>query len=231
VVSSEFLQIAEGLSHLDPIRTYPDRAAKLVADLVNASAYRVEFQKGDSQQRIYSTPPPPPSGTMVSLPLRYGRYDLGHIHLYVPEGNDKFDGLDMRLARWGARFLARGLTYTNRMSWPSPSKNAPIEKRVVKGIQNRLERSPLTPREKQVVSMLVAGCSTKAIAGQAGLTVATVHTYLKRIYSKLGIHSRVELVARMTGTEGVTSMPPPVNITEQPPLEIEIEPEDPEEQN
>jgi len=156
VVPSEFLQIAEGLSHLDPIRTYPDRAAKLVANLVNASAYWVEYQQGEAQQKIYSIPPPPMSGSTVSLPLRYGRSDLGQIHLCLPEGNDKFDELEMRLARWGARVFARGLTYTNRMSWPSPSaKKAPIEKRVVRGIQNRLERSPLTPREKQVVSMLV----------------------------------------------------------------------------
>ena len=46
-----------------------------------------------------------------------------------------------------------------------------------------------------------------AIADQTGLTVATVHTYLKRVYSKLGVHSRVELVARMVGTVG--SEPPP----------------------
>jgi DNA-binding CsgD family transcriptional regulator len=32
------------------------------------------------------------------------------------------------------------------------------------------------------------------------LTVSTVNTYLKRIFSKLGVHSRVELVARMAGT-------------------------------
>ncbi|HEY2734888.1 MAG TPA: hypothetical protein VGI70_12925, partial [Polyangiales bacterium] len=32
------------------------------------------------------------------------------------------------------------------------------------------------------------------------------HTYLKRIYSKLGVHSRVELVARMMGTVGTVMM-------------------------
>jgi hypothetical protein len=47
----------------------------------------------------------------------------------------------------------------------------------------------------------VAGASTRTIAEKSNLTVATVHTYLKRIYSKLGVHSRVELVARMAGTE------------------------------
>jgi DNA-binding CsgD family transcriptional regulator len=69
-------------------------------------------------------------------------------------------------------------------------------------LQARLERTPLTKREKEVVSLLVSGASTRAIAEQTKLTVATVHTYLKRIYSKLGVHSRVELVARMMGTVG-----------------------------
>jgi DNA-binding NarL/FixJ family response regulator len=52
------------------------------------------------------------------------------------------------------------------------------------------------------VALLVSGASTRSIAHEIGLTVATVHTYLKRIYSKLGVHSRVELVARMVGTAG-----------------------------
>jgi DNA-binding CsgD family transcriptional regulator len=209
VVPTELLQIAEGLSHLDPVRSYPDRAAKLIASLVNATAYRVEFQKGNTKKRVDSTPPPPVDGTAVSFPLRYGRNDVGTIYLYVAEGGDKLRGLDLRLARWGARALARGLTYSNRMSWQGATSIAPSEKRVVRGVQSRLDRAPLTPREKQVVAMLVSGCSTRAIAGQVGLTVATIHTYLKRIYSKLGIHSRVELVARMTGTEGSSFPPPP----------------------
>jgi DNA-binding CsgD family transcriptional regulator len=69
----------------------------------------------------------------------------------------------------------------------------------------RLDRTPLTKREKEVVSLLVSGASTRSIAEQTKLTVATVHTYLKRIYSKLGVHSRVELVARMVGTVANTS--------------------------
>jgi hypothetical protein len=38
---------------------------------------------------------------------------------------------------------------------------------------------------------------------RTGLTVSTVNTYLKRIFAKLGVHSRVELVARMAGTDGI----------------------------
>jgi len=201
VVPSEFLQIAEGLNHLDPIRTYPVRAAKLVADLANATAYRVELELGE-QKKLDSSPPPPMEGRPVSLPLRHGRQVLGTIHLYLPEGNDRIDTTDLRLARWGARALARGLSYSSRMN-----RIAPDARKKSLELQARLDRTPLTKREKEVVSLLVSGASTRIIADQTKLTVATVHTYLKRIYSKLGVHSRVELVARMMGTIG--TVPPP----------------------
>ena len=42
--------------------------------------------------------------------------------------------------------------------------------------------------------------NTREIASESGLTVSTVNTYLKRIFSKLGVHSRVELIARVAGT-------------------------------
>jgi DNA-binding CsgD family transcriptional regulator len=196
VVPSEFLQIAEGLNHLDPIRTYPVRAAKLVADLANATAYRVELELGD-QRKLDSSPPPPMEGRPVSLPLRHGRQVLGTIHLYLPEGSERIDTTDLRLARWGARALARGLSYSSRMNRMAPD----VRKKSLE-LQFRLDRTPLTKREKEVVSLLVSGASTRAIAEATKLTVATVHTYLKRIYSKLGVHSRVELVARMMGTVG-----------------------------
>jgi DNA-binding CsgD family transcriptional regulator len=194
VVPSDFLQIAEGLNHLDPVRTYPTRAAKLVADLANATAFRVELEQGD-KRKLDSTPPPPNDGRVVSLPLRHGRQVLGTIHLFLREGIEKLEGHDLRLARWGARALARGLTYSHRMNRPSVEN-----RRRSHEVQARLDRTPLTKREKEVVVLLVAGGSTRQIAEQTGLTVATVHTYLERIYSKLGVHSRVELVARMVGT-------------------------------
>lgn len=202
MVPTEFLQIAEGLNHLDPIRTYPSRAAKLVADLANATSYRVDLELAD-REHLDSTPPPPADGRAVSLPLRHGRQLLGTIHLFLPD-NGKLEGQDLRLARWGARALARGLTYTTRMNRPA----ADVKRKGLE-IQSRLDRTPLTKREKEVVALLVSGATTRGIAEQTGLTVATVHTYLKRIYSKLGVHSRVELVARMVGTVG--SVPPPAD--------------------
>lgn len=217
VVPSDFLQIAEGLNHLDPVRTYPTRAAKLVADLANATAFRVELEQGD-KRKLDSTPPPPNEGRVVSLPLRHGRQVLGTIHLFLREGIEKLEGQDLRLARWGARALARGLTYSLRMNRPGVES-----RRRSHEVQARLDRTPLTKREKEVVVLLVAGGSTRQIAEQTGLTVATVHTYLKRIYSKLGVHSRVELVARMVGTVASNALMNPGEDGDDDMLDVEDE--------
>ncbi len=54
--------------------------------------------------------------------------------------------------------------------------------------------SLLAKRESQVVGLVVDGLSNREIAGKLGLSEHTVSNYLFRIYNKLGISSRVELV-------------------------------------
>jgi len=52
----------------------------------------------------------------------------------------------------------------------------------------------LASREAQVANLVVEGLATKEIAKRLGITEHTVSNYLFRIYNKLGISSRVELV-------------------------------------
>jgi two-component system, NarL family, nitrate/nitrite response regulator NarL len=52
----------------------------------------------------------------------------------------------------------------------------------------------LATREAQVANLIVEGLATKEIAKRLGITEHTVSNYLFRIYNKLGISSRVELV-------------------------------------
>ena len=54
--------------------------------------------------------------------------------------------------------------------------------------------NPLTKRENEVVKLAVEGLSNREVAEQLRLTEHTVSNYLFRIYEKLGISSRVELV-------------------------------------
>lgn len=55
-------------------------------------------------------------------------------------------------------------------------------------------RRLLTRREDDVVRLIADGLANKAVAQKLGLTEHTVSNYLFRIYEKLGISSRVELV-------------------------------------
>jgi len=54
----------------------------------------------------------------------------------------------------------------------------------------------LTPRERQVMSLLLKGCSRKRVASDLRLSEHTVADHLKEIHRKLGVKSRAELLAR-----------------------------------
>jgi DNA-binding NarL/FixJ family response regulator len=55
-----------------------------------------------------------------------------------------------------------------------------------------LDRPTLSTREKQVLRMVVAGMSNKAIAGELFLAESTVKCHLSSAFSKLGVRSRNE---------------------------------------
>lgn len=65
-----------------------------------------------------------------------------------------------------------------------------------------LEQTALSPREKQVVRLLLQGKSLKQIAPELGLTVSTIATYNKAIHKKLGINSRAELFVHYQDRRG-----------------------------
>ena len=54
----------------------------------------------------------------------------------------------------------------------------------------------LTSREQQVLELLVEGFSYKEISQRLGISTSTVGTYVQRIYEKLHVSSRREIMAR-----------------------------------
>ncbi len=61
-------------------------------------------------------------------------------------------------------------------------------------VLNSRGSSLLTPREEQVVALVAEGLGNREIAGELNLSEHTIKKYLYRIFEKLGISSRVELV-------------------------------------
>jgi DNA-binding CsgD family transcriptional regulator len=53
----------------------------------------------------------------------------------------------------------------------------------------------LSPREREIVHLVAQGYPNKAIAQTLEISPWTVNTYLRRIFAKLGVTSRAEMVA------------------------------------
>ena len=173
-VTPRELDLVSTLLELEPTDAYPARAAAAVSELLGSTGWRLVLRDG-TEHRGGS------DATATSVPLTIGNETIGTMHLA-----SAVDPSEMRTV---ATIVARGLNYGRRIS-SGPTREP----------SRALADSPLTPRERDVVSRLVAGASTRDISQAMGLTISTVNTYMKRIFAKLGVHSRVELVAWVNGT-------------------------------
>jgi DNA-binding CsgD family transcriptional regulator len=62
------------------------------------------------------------------------------------------------------------------------------------------ERFQLSNREAEIMNLLVHGYTAKRVAQELMLTENTVNTHVKRMYTKLGVHKRQELVDLVEST-------------------------------
>lgn len=76
---------------------------------------------------------------------------------------------------------------------------APLLQTLARREQQREEAdrflAPLTPRERTVLALLVAGAGSDRIAELLTISRETARTHTQRILDKLGVHSRLEAVA------------------------------------
>ena len=61
----------------------------------------------------------------------------------------------------------------------------------------KLEKAGLTRREREVVQLAAQGYNDDEIATMLSISAFTVKFHLKRIFKKLGIHKRVELIVSL----------------------------------
>jgi DNA-binding CsgD family transcriptional regulator len=62
------------------------------------------------------------------------------------------------------------------------------------------EHNSLSPREKEIVRLIARGLPNKAIAAVLEMSPWTVASHLRRIYAKLGVKSRAEMIAQVYGS-------------------------------
>jgi DNA-binding NarL/FixJ family response regulator len=95
--------------------------------------------------------------------------------------------------------LLAALQEVNRGGSPMASN---IARRVVQSFQQARPSVPageeLSTREQEVLDLLARGYLYKEIAEALNISVATVNTYIRRIYEKLHVRSRAQAVAKYT---------------------------------
>ncbi len=64
------------------------------------------------------------------------------------------------------------------------------------GIGMPTDKRPLSPRLQQTLERLIAGDSEKQAANHLGLSVYTLHDYVKELYRRFGVNSRAQLIAK-----------------------------------
>lgn len=84
----------------------------------------------------------------------------------------------------GVRRVARGQRYMQRANVTAIHSTDSVGTRV---------RDRLTPKEMQIVALIVQGCKNKDIALQLGTKEQVIKNYLRGIYDKTGVSDRLEL--------------------------------------
>ena len=87
-------------------------------------------------------------------------------------------------------FIARHYIYTYE----------PEQKNNEKEVEEFLVRKDISKREREIISLLIAGKSNKEIASELFISYNTVKTHVKNIYRKLEITNRVQLIHKITIT-------------------------------
>lgn len=79
-------------------------------------------------------------------------------------------------------------------SWIDPELNARVQELTETFGERR--RTPLAPRERQLIRFVRQGLRNREIGKKLGVTEGTVKVYLHAVFEKLGVSSRTELAVR-----------------------------------
>jgi DNA-binding CsgD family transcriptional regulator len=122
------------------------------------------------------------------------------IHAYLPCGRGSVIGLQIVRDAADGAFDERDRNLVELMVLEAGRCLAP---------RPSLQPRPLTLRERQTLGCLLDGDSEKQAAANLGLSVHTLHDYVKRLYRAFNVASRGELMARVLGAKMTVALDAP----------------------
>ncbi|WED66189.1 LuxR C-terminal-related transcriptional regulator [Synoicihabitans lomoniglobus] len=146
--------------------------AHRLRDIVPAAWYKTEFYQSYRDRGIHDS-------LTVGVPINAmteGYYGF----LRMREG-EPFTEKQLQVAH----YAMRGLTWFHRQ--------------VLLAHGVTVAGTPLTPRERELLALLLTDRPEKLIAEELGVTTATVHTYVRQLLRKLGVSGRNGLISLWLG--------------------------------
>lgn len=119
---------------------------------------------------------------------------VDHVFEFVMSGADGYvsQSDDLQVIVDGLRKAASGEMVLPPSLLRGLMERLVAHQREVTDAQARVQE--LTPREREVLELLVTGASREALAENLGISVNTVRTHIQNILGRLGVHSQLAAV-------------------------------------
>lgn len=192
------------------------KARRMLVNLIEKSSFECVGQFGDAESATEGLPGLKPDVVLmdIELPEANGITCLKRVQPRLPnthflmvtsyeDSQLVFDALSSGaigylLKRSAPRELAKAINEV--LAGGSPMTSS-IARKVVQSFHPATRGAPeldqLSPRERHVLQLLAEGQFYKEIADTLDISLNTVHSYIRRIYQKLHVHSRMEAVAKI----------------------------------
>lgn len=152
----------------------------------------------EAARRVLAADHPPRVIMLTTFDLDtyvYAALGLGASGFLLKDVTPEYLVAAIRIVRDGDALLAPSITrrLVERFTTPEPRASP-----------RHRELATLTPREREVLTLVAQGLSNLEIAGRLFLSEATVKTHVARILAKLGLRDRVQAVVVAYETRLVT---------------------------
>jgi DNA-binding NarL/FixJ family response regulator len=152
----------------------------------------------DATRRILAGDDPPRVIMLTTFDLDnyvFAALGLGASGFLLKDVTPEYLVAAIRIVRDGDALLAPSITrrLVERFATPGP-RESPLHR----------DLGALTPREREVLTLVAQGLSNVEIAGHLFLSEATVKTHVARVLAKLGLRDRVQAVVVAYETRLVT---------------------------
>ena len=89
------------------------------------------------------------------------------------------------------------------------ASDQPVFDPVPHAVSRRAPSFVLTPREAEVLRRIAVGQNTRRMADEMDIAVSTLRSYIKNVFAKIGVHSRLEAAAVASRANLFDEQPPP----------------------